>query len=288
MKKIKIVVVGNCQARPIAELLKKLNSNIEVINIAIVHLLKSEQYSEYNDDFESADYIISQLVADNYPCEFVRSRSLKEKYGAKVVTIVNLFFLGYTPDLFYIRIPEKGTLKGPLGDYHNKTIVESWINGRSVQETAKLLKNIEYNTHKYSLVLSQSLVELESREEHSDVKICSYIAKEMFLQRLFFTFNHPTKTLLTAYTTRILKHIQIEINPGLTFDTEPLNQVIPILNCGTGFSFPLDEYYKGFDITVKESKIQQGKSREYDTEELISTYFKVYSANSKVVMNAKL
>jgi len=143
--KIKVVVVGNCQARPLAKLLESLNPRITVTTTAIVHLLKNEQWDEYRQAFEEADLIVSQLVFDTYPCEFVRTNYLKECYGEKVVSIVNLYFTGYTPDWFYIRIPGKGTLRGPMGDYHNRTIMKSWREGVSVHVAASRLRDPEYN-----------------------------------------------------------------------------------------------------------------------------------------------
>jgi hypothetical protein len=52
----KVVVVGNCQARPIATLLEKMSDEIEVTKVAIVHLLKSEQ------DDESAHLFLKRLI----------------------------------------------------------------------------------------------------------------------------------------------------------------------------------------------------------------------------------
>lgn len=59
MKEIKLVFVGNCQARPIAALLEAMNDQINVTKVAIVHLLKTEQEHEYKAEFEAADYIIA-------------------------------------------------------------------------------------------------------------------------------------------------------------------------------------------------------------------------------------
>lgn len=287
MKKIKVVVVGNCQARPIAALLEKMSDQIEVTKVAIVHLLKNEQEEEYNHFFEEADYIIAQLVAPNYPCEFVRNSFLKEYYGTKIVTIVNLFFLGYTPDWRYIRIPGKGTLKGPMGDYHNKTIVESWRKGLSPSETCELLSDVEYNANKYGDLVKESLFELKSREANADVAISDYIHSEMLNKRLFFTFNHPTIELLQEYCKRILETLALEVNIIEPLNGEPLDPIIPILNCGVGFNLPVDKEHKGFEVQLADNSILLGKSKRYAPIDLISVFYQIYSANSELILSMK-
>lgn len=288
MTKKKVVVVGNCQARPIATLLEAMSDEIEVTKIAIVHLLNSDQEEEYKPFFEEADHIIAQLVTPNYPCEFVRTESLKEKYGDKVTTIVNLFFRGYSPDWRYVRIPGKGTLKGPMGDYHNQTILESWLKGLKVEDTIELLKNVEYNTQQYGSVVKESLKELGIREINVDVKICDYIRSEMFNQRLFFTFNHPTKALLTECSMRLLKAIKLKVTSTNRMQKEPLNQLIPVLNCGVGFDFPLGCKHKGLTFELIGEQIKLGKSKEYDDFELVSSFYQVYSKNTEVISGIKL
>lgn len=284
--KIKIVVVGNCQARPIAELLQKLSCNVEVTKIAIVHLLKSEQEHEYKTFFEDSDHIIAQSVADNYPCEFVRTSRLKDQYGKKVTTIVNLFYSGYTPDWLYIRLPGKGTLKGPMGDYHNQTITESWLAKKTIDEATSLVLDKEYNKEKFSDLSISSLDDLRKREDSVDIGISDYIDENMLSKRLFFTFNHPCMSLLLEYVIRILSFLSLDIVNELTTPKEPLDQFIPAINAGLDFKFQSDSLYKGVDvISIHGDEVSIGRSRLYDLKQLTTLFYKVYSFNRDVVMN---
>lgn len=132
---LKIAVVANCQARPIAFLFENALDGVEVVTVAIVHLLKDEQACEYESYFKNADFIVTQKIADNYPCQFIRTSELRKQYSQKIIEIPNLFYSGYNPELRYYRIPGKGTLNGPLGDYHNELLFEAWSQGRSVADT---------------------------------------------------------------------------------------------------------------------------------------------------------
>jgi len=213
---------------------------------------------------------------------------LKEKYEGKVTTIVNLFFNGYTPDWMYIRIPGKGTLKGPMADYHNKTIVESWRKGLTHSEAGEFLFDVEYNADKYGGSVRESLFELKSREENADVIISDYISLKMLNKRLFFTFNHPSLELLQEYCKRILEVLLLEANMIKTLNKEPLNSLVPILNCGVGFNLPFDKDYKGLEVQIADDNILLGKRKRYDPIDMISVFYQIYSANSELIFSVKL
>lgn len=277
---IKVVVVGNCQARPIAKILESLNQAIEVTAVAIVHLLKSEQFSEYKRHFEEADIIISQLVFDTYHCDFVKTNFLKSTYGNKVVAIVNLYFSGYTPDWFYIRIPGVGPLRGPMGDYHNRTVIECWQQGKDEQTVASLLGNKAFN-ERYVPEIESSLSNLKEREKLVDVPITDFIEKNFRKGRLFFTFNHPTMMLMREYCVRILKMKSVKIKRkwfSFTYEKESLNQFVPLVNPAVGLPSGGNlKKHLGVSFSVaRESLVTIGAAKKYSNLEIVQSYYQIY------------
>ncbi|MDQ1339783.1 MAG: hypothetical protein QG567_937 [Campylobacterota bacterium] len=282
-KQIKIVVIGNCQSRPIARCLSLLNSNIVITSIAVVHLLKSEQIDEYEKYFEEADYIVAQLVADDYHCEFVRTCELKKKYAFKLVSIVNLYYQGYNPELMYLRNTSQGTLKSPLGEYHNKTIVDSWKKSLSIEECLNLCNDFEYNQQMYSGIAEKSINELKNREKSADVLIADLIDKELVSRRLFFVFNHPSIWLIKEMCIRILEKLDIEIphkNKTLNIP-ELLDKIIVPVNIyakeslGLSFEDVYDFQGVGCKIDAKGDVTTYGQHR-YTFEELVKKYYEIY------------
>ncbi|WP_165735334.1 WcbI family polysaccharide biosynthesis putative acetyltransferase [Pseudoalteromonas sp. C8] len=224
--KKKVVVVGNCQARPIASLLEAMSDEIEVTKVAIVHLLNSVQEAEYKPFFEEADYIIAQLVSDNYPCKFVQTDLLAQSYGHKLVKIVNLFSYADTP---YLRNLPKN-LRGaepPFGDYHFPVVYECWESGKDINTAVLELNKQNNNAAKQA----DSYEELAAREKLADVAIVDYIKNAK--HRLFHTFNHPRNNLLLEYTKRILKRLKLK---ELPLNEKPagafLGQFIPFMKSG--------------------------------------------------------
>ncbi|MBU1417905.1 MAG: hypothetical protein KKI15_05430 [Proteobacteria bacterium] len=284
--KVKVVVVGNCQARPLAKILTALNADIEVTAIAIVHLLKSEQADEYLPFFKEADFIIAQLVADNYPCDFVRTPVLKEAYGDKLISIVNLYYSGYNPELIYIRNGPAGTLKSPLGEYHNKTFLDTWKEGRGVEEALERHFDIAYNEKHYSSLISDSLEELKRREKLVDIAVTDLIEGSFGQERLFFTFNHPCMSLLVHMAQRILTKVELNIDaPESVLQLkEPLDKiVVPVNPFATkilAVQFEDSRTFKGVECIVEQDgSVIVSRDRNYIPSEIVEKYFEIYNKN---------
>jgi hypothetical protein len=285
MDKHKIVIVGNCQARPLKQIIDSISDEVDVIGTPIVHLLKDENESETKALLDQADTIITQVIADNYPCKYIQTSRLKADYPHKVVTILNLFYSGYTPDWLYVRIPGKGTLKGPMGDYHNLTIIEAWLAGKNIEQTTLLLFDEKFNQDKYQASVEASLAELSDRESQANVPIVDFIFDNLKKERLFFTFNHPSVFLLKEYARRILTTINIHYSKSKLLESmpEPLNQFIPALNPGVGFDFPIIKEFKGLEVEIHGDNITNKGLFIYTPVQLVQSYFDIYSSNEDLI-----
>ncbi|MCU7554452.1 WcbI family polysaccharide biosynthesis putative acetyltransferase [Alteromonas sp. ASW11-19] len=280
---MKAVVVGNCQARPLATYLTELIPTLEITATPIVHLLKDKDEPDYASAFEEADVIITQNIADKYPCKFVRTCELRARYPGKVFTILNLYFSGYTPDLMYIRHPSEGTLKGPLGDYHNLTILKGWLLGIDQSQVVQWLEDEFYNSREYGDEQQASLAELKRREAKVDVPIADFIEENWKAARMFFTFNHPTAALLYEYAVRICRDVFNEnIYASLPEKPhEPLDLLIPVPPPGLGLTLPTQKKSKGQKLlAIDGAKIQLGGACEYSNSELVAYFYEIYDKNA--------
>ncbi|WP_395340370.1 WcbI family polysaccharide biosynthesis putative acetyltransferase [Ningiella sp. W23] len=281
-----LVIIGNCQARPLKDIINQINQQVTVIDTPIVHLLKAHEKDEVYATLDSADHIVTQLIADTYPCDYIRTNTLKTAFPNKVTTILNLYYAGYTPDWTYVRIPQLGTLQGPMGDYHNTTIIESWLKALTTTQTASLLFDERYNQEKYAGIASTSLIELNKREGLVDIGIVDFISEQMSKQRLFFTFNHPCYCLLQEYATRILRRMGVkeaDIKP-VEDAKEPLDPFIPPLNPGMDFNFPIENTFKGKCVEgIHNNGVTLGATKFYSAEELVDTFYEIYTQNASSI-----
>ena len=280
----KILLVGNCQVRPIEFLLRHLN-NAEETNTIIVHLANDSEREEYEHLLNSADIIVSQKIQDNYPCQTVRSSKIKEEHPTKTIFIPNLFYKGYTPDLRYYRLKGKGTLDGPLGDYHSSIILNCWKDGKTIEDTIQAYRSNRTWKKYYQNVAHESLVEYKHRENLLDIKLASFIEENLQKQQLFFTFNHPSKLLLTELVNKIATHLELrQTGNDVEVLAEPLDRfqipIHPFTQKQLGLKFEGPTKFLGAGIRKKDPN----ERKTYSLKRLISRFFQHYSSKRDVII----
>jgi hypothetical protein len=295
-----ISMIGNCQARPLAEMMKAV-FDVRIETIAIVHLLRSEQEGEYASAFEKADVVLAQSVSDTYPCEFVRRSALIDRYGEKVFVWSNLYFSGYNPELKYVRPNTRAHLVGPLGEYHVAPIIAGYQEGLSVQRCAERLADRDWNLVQYQGGVERSLEELKQRESHAGAPIADLVEAHWTRRRLFYTFNHPSAFLLLEYAYRIGESLGLTLKrrlSGIHFD-EPLGKFVVPIN-----SFVRETYhvsvddspvFRGIGVDFADEGLpvpQQRQTQYYSAEELIECFYRVYDSKrdviSKIVLDVRV
>ena len=280
----KILLVGNCQVRPIACLLERLNI-IEEAQTIIVHLAKNSEYKEHENLLDRADVIVSQKIQDNYPCQTVRSSTIQEKYSHKTIFIPNLFYKGYTPDLRYLRLKQQGTLNGPLGDYHSSIILNCWKDGKSIEDTIRMYRSAKIWNERYRDAAQNSLSEYRRREEQLDIKLTKFIEKNLANQQLFFTFNHPSKALISKLVEKIASQLTLKsTGNSLAQLTEPLDRfqvpIHPFIQRQLELKF--DGPTKFIGVGIKKNNSTERKS--YRLKRLVILFFEHYNQNRQKIM----
>lgn len=234
-----ILLVGNCQITSTAKIMKKKNPNLNIDTI-VVH---EEKVSDDALDFKikNSDNIITQNISDNF--NNLSTRNLKEK-SDNLLIIHNLFYQGYHPDWCYLPLINGIRLKSPIGDYHNKTVIDGFLNNKSAQEILGMILSKEYNKV-FSHVKKSSLNELRKRESFVDIKMVDFLQNmiENSGDCLFHTFNHPSKIILDEQCNRILSYLNLD-NSMDTIEGECLDNLI----------LPRNITVKSGDKIIKENK----------------------------------
>jgi hypothetical protein len=291
-----VALIGNCQARPLAEMMKAV-FDVRIETIAIVHLLRNEQEVEYAGAFEKADVVLAQAVSDTYPCEFVRRSALTDRYGEKVFIWSNLYFSGYNPELMYVRPNARAHLVGPLGDYHMSPIIAGYQEGLSVQRCAERLADPAWNRVQYQGGVERSLQELRQRESRSGAPVADLVEMHWRSRRLFYTFNHPSAFLLLEYAYRIGERLGLTVKrrlSGMHFD-EPLGKFVVPIN-----RFVLEDYHLsvddspvfrgiGVDFNDEGKPVTQPRQTHYYSgEELIDCFYRIYDSKRELISKVSL
>ena len=288
---IRVVVIGNCQTRPIAELLTSLSDSIDVTATGLVHLIQDQEEGQFVVAFQQADYIFAQPVQDTHPRAFLHASELKRIYCSKVFFWTNLYFRGYNPELVYMRKSDNVPLRGPLGDYQNRTFFEGWKRGLSIEETIALHGDLDFNQEMYSGVPEESLAELKQREEMTHSKLTPVLEQHIWQQRLFFTFNHPKLYLLNILAATLLELADIPKRGANKVGVpEPLGLINPPINPWVVQTYGIEtdriDSWTGVQVeSISANDVRVGAQRKYSMEEIVHLSFQIYDANRDFLLS---
>ena len=262
----RVVVVANCQARPVAQILS-VCTEAQVGDPIILHLARAEEEIQHRQAFESADLILAQLTTDGYKPGHVASQSLLAQYSGKVIIWPNLFYSGQQPFLRYLTLPAGGRVLGPLESYHDLRILRRWASARGVDDV-KSDDSAEFNHRR-------SLDDLRQREARCAVGVADLIEQLHGQRRLFFTFNHPTAWLMERMCERLCAVAGLPFTYASTFKSEPLARIVApsIWQDWPGQALP----YRGQAVSYEAAgKVALREIRNWGPEELETEFFKAY------------
>ncbi|MDG3040953.1 WcbI family polysaccharide biosynthesis putative acetyltransferase [Roseicyclus marinus] len=268
---MKVLVIGNCQARPLSSILGNV-PDIEVLPPIILHLAKESDRPDHEETFNKADWVIAQATSIAFKPEHLQSIKIKERFGDRATIWPNIFFLGQTPRIRYITHIKHGRIFGPLDAYHDLQILNDWLSQNSYSY-------LDQNLFDYDEISKRSLADLQMKEAMCDVKISDLILENYRKAALFFTFNHPTQWLLEAMGRRVLAEKRIELTKSTQPKEEPLGKIRP----HSIFSKTDSNYvqYHGIATIGQE----QGKKKMYSFNSLRDEFFLHYDRISDNISN---
>lgn len=284
---MRVAIVGNCQARPLAEILTAI-FDVEVSTSVIVHLVRPQDEPLHRPGLQSADVILAQRVAENYPTPFVRTEALHAEHGAKVQVWQNLYFAGYNPELRYCKRSGKGRgrLGGPLGEYHLEPLMLAWREGLDIASAVERLGDVDWHRARYAGAFGATMQELQARERRGGIPVSDLIAEHWTRRRLFFTFNHPSSALLVPYALRVGKALGWKpvrkLHP--VHFGEPLSGLIlpvnPLVHAEHGLAFGNVVAYRGARVKTAEggAPFSLQTPMYYRADELVQAFWRVYDA----------
>ena len=135
------------------------------------------------------------------------SRITETFSGLPVCLISNIYFSGLHPDLTYIGgLGQR--IVGPLGDYHSKLAIFGFLKGVSIIDTMALFSERSYELLGYFTEYAKSMRTLEERDCIVDVPITHILDATLRSSLCFFSVNHPTSALLSAYCHEVARYLE--------------------------------------------------------------------------------
>ncbi|NCQ25208.1 MAG: hypothetical protein COW54_06165 [Rhodobacteraceae bacterium CG17_big_fil_post_rev_8_21_14_2_50_63_15] len=220
------------------------SGHFDCLEPIILHLAGNDMHAEHERRMASADLILAQATAANFPIAHLQSARLRARLGERVIVWPNMFYSGQQPFARYITLPGGERLLGPLEAVHDLRIFWDWWQERHGSDIRPQRPERELVRE----ISALSLRDLLQRETNCDIPISDVIQAHSHNRRLFFTFNHPTRFLIDTLCDRILSRIGL---PGLPASqargSEPLDRyVIP----SSGFPRSSQELYTGNPVLL--------------------------------------
>lgn len=227
----KVAIIGNCQGRPLANLLRAVVPDVKFVALTAVHRIDEHEVQNFLSSLDSFDVVITQPVATGYrknigiDTEKLRSRM---RANQRLMLIPNLYFEGFFPTWGYMKY-KQSNLRGkmPPGilpsrasegifatlrktDYQCFFLLCAWLSGISAQTTAQYLEM----KCDFDLVRSwstDSLAEFAVRERICDTRM-TLVLQDIVThpEHWFYSFNHPNKALLVTLALQLLSILEID------------------------------------------------------------------------------
>lgn len=276
---MKIVLIGNCQIGPLADIFNTTGSLGGTVSQIMVHGLSDAIDGDVIlAEIRSADLVLSQTINDSFPYRYVQTSFLESQIDRGIVKIANMYYSGYHPD--FITIKSQPALLGPLYDYHSKIVIRSYFDGASPAQCSAFLADPDYNAVLYRGASEDSLAELFRREQPLHVRSLDLILDNYRRHLSFYTRNHPSNRLFYQYAARIVKQVtgaDVALEGSLSYQLDsiacPAN---PYVYAAEGMDFDNQVPYRGMDVETLIRDPNADAARSYSALELCEAFYRIY------------
>ena len=210
----KILLLGNCQVRPLSRLMLAMCGDADVAAIELVAesiRRLDERENEISKLISESDVIFFHLHGEgirvfekNYP-EAVK----------KVRYIPRVTFSAFHPDIDYVEDAQHRQLSGPMGPYQSAIAFFGWKNALSVSQTLDLFREDIYESLGYFAYgdASRDLLLLEG--DRTGIPMAGIINNWSSRGCWMHSMNHPKLFALADVARILLERENIETLPGV-------------------------------------------------------------------------
>lgn len=236
----KFLLLGNCQTRALARLMRALvkDSSATAIDWSPQLLKKlSDRDDHLSELIAESDLIFTHphddvigLLAQNFPST-----------SAKIRLIPRIFFPAFHPDIEYVEDPHGAHMIGPMGPYQSSIAFFAWTHNLTKNETLRLFCEDTYSKLGYFDYWPLSVKILVEEGNRTAISMAPLIEKWTNQGCWMYSMNHPKLFVLTDIARIVLKRENVELLPDVeeyVYDELKNSCVWPIYpEVGERFSF---------------------------------------------------
>jgi hypothetical protein len=194
----RVLILANCTHQSIA-LALRASGLFDTVQSAELYSMAPADRDLLAEQIDSFDAVVTLEHAEW--AGPLATKALRDRCGAKLLSLPTPFFSGLTPDMVYLKYEDDiARSAAGLGDYHSALLLADVQAGLDIEETVRRYVTGEvFERLDVAAVWQDSLRELKMREADCDIKLSDYIdagVADGTIAEQFLSFNHPTEGMI--------------------------------------------------------------------------------------------
>ena len=268
-KAMRLIVLGNCQAYAMAQCLRVLAPEAEIVGVSWAELRTEAEVDSLAASLKTADTVIAQA---NRHLGFKSFRPETLAQGDTPCTFFPaIHFTGFHPDAMLLS--ERKELRSLIGEWHSALILAAYLRGMPRERTAELFNAYIYGVLGYfdEAAQAEQYLQISARRIGWDLteELEEWRAQGAFVH----VPNHPRVSVIMSLARRVCANLQLDIGKEAAAPPDPFERH------GDWPVYP--EIGRRLGVTGGLSFVSPREpGRTFDVEEAIDWYYAVYAEAS--------
>jgi hypothetical protein len=220
---MKIGVLGNCQAHGVAQCIRLLAPQVEVVSrsVALTDGDKPEVITALAAEMAACDLALIQTLEEVQPrltglfeTALAQSRSRARRWPPVI-------FRGFHPDCVYV-MRDGLAMDGIVGPYHSALLCAAWAEGLAPERAAGLFNTFAYAALGYFDAFDEAVALLEPRTRRHGFDLSAFL--NVPAAPFMHTVNHPRVEILQSVAVQALDLAGIARSPTVPLPEDELAQ----------------------------------------------------------------
>lgn len=224
---INILLLGNCQVRPLALLMQAMLGGahvdaVELLPAAVARLRDGE--AGMSALIEAADLIYFHPHDD----ALAAFRASYPSHVEKIRMVPRITFAAFHPDADYVEHADGKHMLGPLGAYHSVIVFYGWQKGLPESETLNLFREDVFRALGYFDYAPAAIESLMAEGERTGIDLAPLFETWSRRGCWMYSMNHPRLFVMADIARLLLAREKLDTLPGADMFVEDAMSLDPV------------------------------------------------------------
>ena len=200
---MKIGVLGNCQAHGVAQCIRLLAPQVEVVShsVSLADGDNAEVIEALAAEMAACDLALIQTLEEVQPRLTGLFGTALEKMGTRARRWPPIIFRGFHPDCVYV-MRDGRVMDGIVGPYHSALLCAAWAEGLPPERAARLFNVFAYAALGYFQAFDEAVALLSDQAQRHGFDLSDFL--EAPAAPFMHTINHPRVEILQSVAAQAL------------------------------------------------------------------------------------